>query len=140
MTETGLNVVHVFPSEESYEKNIDSVTEKDLALIPIPDFITSAEVKELIAKCGITDGDTSNENAWWLKLGGAVPIIVQGGYNQVQRTVSFPIAFPTKCLSVIATLARGDEEAAQTYNYTKSDFYLHQRYGDRWAHWISIGD
>lgn len=140
MTETGLNVVHVFPSEESYQENIGSVTEKDLALVPIPDFITSDEVKELVAQRGIIDGDVSNENAWWVKLGGAVPLIVQGGYNQVQRTVNFPIAYPTKCLSVIATLARGDEEAAQAYDFTNTGFYLHQRYGDRWAHWISFGD
>lgn len=140
MTETGLNVVHVFPSEESYEKNLGSVTEKDLALIPLPDFVTLDEVKALVAQYGIVDGDTSSESAWWLKLGGAVPIIIQGGYNQVQRTVAFPIEFPTKCLSVVATLSRGDEEAAQTYSYTKSNFYLYQRYGDRWAHWIAVGD
>lgn len=140
MTETGLNTVHVFPSEESYQQNLGSVTEKDLALVPIPDFLTSDEIKELVSKYGIVDGDTSSESAWWLKLGGAFPIIIQGGYNQVQRTVAFPIEFPTKCLSVIATLARGDQEAAQAYNFTKSDFYLYQRYGDRWAHWVAIGD
>ena len=63
----------------------------------------------------------------------------QGGYDRVQKTVTFPVAFKSIAYSVVATLARGDEEAAQTWNYTATDFYLYQRYGDRWAHWVAIG-
>lgn len=92
-----------------------------------------------LSAAGVVAGDVSNANAWWVKLGGAVPLIIQGGYNKVQTTVAFPVAFNSVALSVVATLSRGDQEAAQTWSYTTRNFYLHQRYSDRWAHWIAIG-
>ena len=92
-----------------------------------------------LSAAGVIAGDVSNANAWWVKLGGTVPLIIQGGYNKVQTTVAFPVAFNSAALSVVATLSRGDEEAAQTWSYTTRNFYLHQRYSDRWAHWIAIG-
>lgn len=92
-----------------------------------------------LSAAGVVAGDVSNAEAWWVKLGGAIPIIIQGGYNKVQTTVAFPVAFNSAALSVVATLSRGDEEAAQTWSYTTRNFYLHQRYSDRWAHWIAIG-
>ena len=88
---------------------------------------------------GVVTGDVSNPNSWWVKLGGTIPIIIQGGYNKVQATVTFPISFHSTALSVVASLSRGDEEAAQTWSYTDRQFYLYQRYGDRYAHWIAIG-
>lgn len=105
---------------------------------------TAAEVRTAIGAInepgvGVIAGDVSNANAWWVKLSGAVPLIIQGGYNKVQATVTFPIYFPNSALSVIATLSRGDEEAAQTWLYTARNFYLYQRYGDRYAHWIAVG-
>lgn len=92
-----------------------------------------------LSAAGVVAGDVSNANAWWVKLGGKIPLIIQGGYNKVQTTVAFPVAFNSAALSVVATLSRGDEEAAQTWSYTTRNFYLHQRYSDRWAHWIAIG-
>lgn len=80
---------------------------------------TAAEVRTAIGAInepgvGVIAGDVSNANAWWVKLSGAVPLIIQGGYHKVQSTVTFAISFQN-CLSVVASLARGDEEAAQTY-------------------------
>ena len=92
-----------------------------------------------LSAVGVVAGDVSNANAWWVKLGGAIPIIIQGGYNKVQATVTFPISFHSTALSVVASLSRSDEEAAQTWSYTDRQFYLYQRYGDRYAHWIAIG-
>ena len=92
-----------------------------------------------LSAMGVVAGNVSNANAWWVKLGGTIPLIIQGGYNKVQATVTFPIAFSNGALSVMATLARGDEEAAQTWSYTKANFYLYQRYSDRYAHWLAIG-
>ena len=105
---------------------------------------TAAEVRTAIGAInepgvGVIAGDVSNANAWWVKLSGAIPLIIQGGYDRVQKTVTFPVAFKSIAYSVVATLARGDEEAAQTWNYTATDFYIYQRYGDRWAHWVAIG-
>lgn len=59
--------------------------------------------------------------------------------TKVQATVTFPIAFSNAALSVMATLSRGDEEAAQTWSYTANNFYLYQRYSDRYAHWLAVG-
>ena len=88
---------------------------------------------------GVVAGDVSNVNAWWVKLGGTIPLIIQGGYNTVRSTVTFPMAFPTQILSVMATLYRGDEEAAQAYDYTNSSFYLFQKYSGRTAYWRAFG-
>lgn len=45
---------------------------------------------------GVVAGDVSNANAWWVKLGGAVPLIIQGVTGS--NTCNWPIAFPSKCL------------------------------------------
>lgn len=81
----------------------------------------------------------SSEDSWYVKFAGTPGFIIQGGYHQVQQTVTFPLAFPKACLNVQATLAQGDEEAAQTWDYTKTSFYLYQRYSSRYAHWVAFG-
>lgn len=88
---------------------------------------------------GVVAGNVSDANAWWVKLGGVIPLIIQGGYNEVRSTVTFPISFSNAALGVMATLSQGDQEAAQTWSYTARDFYLFQRYSGRWAHWIAVG-
>lgn len=59
---------------------------------------------------GVVAGDVSNPNSWWVKLGGAIPIIIQGGYEYHsgtdRRTWYFPIEFPHACLSAMNTLMR----------------------------------
>lgn len=45
-------------------------------------------------------GDVSNPNAWWIKLNGKIPLIIQGGLNVRGKTFNFPIAFPNAVLSV----------------------------------------
>ena len=45
---------------------------------------------------GVVAGDVSNPNSWWVKLGGAVPLIIQGGYSSKiggSFTEHFPIEF-----------------------------------------------
>ena len=92
-----------------------------------------------LSAAGVVAGNVSNANAWWVKFGGTVPLIIQGGYNQVQSTVTFPISFSNAALGVMATLSQGDQEAAQTWSYTAVNFYLFQRYSGRWAHWLAVG-
>lgn len=48
---------------------------------------------------GIVDGDVSNANAWWVKLGGMIPLIIQGGYKVGAGAHRWPIAFPNSCLT-----------------------------------------
>lgn len=92
-----------------------------------------------LSAVGVVAGNVSNASAWWVKLGGTIPLIIQGGYNEVRSTVTFPISFSNAALGVMATLSQGDQEAAQTWSYTARDFYLFQRYSGRWAHWIAVG-
>ena len=57
---------------------------------------TAAEVRTAIGAInepgvGVIAGDVSNANAWWVKLSGAVPLIIQGVIGS--GTVPFPISF-----------------------------------------------
>ncbi len=59
--------------------------------------MTSA-ITDAIAKAGIVAGDVSNPDAWWIKLGGTIPLIIQGvlgkSYSKDEwRTITFPISF-----------------------------------------------
>lgn len=55
------------------------------------------------SQAGVVAGNVSNANAWWVKLGGAVPLIIQGIYYNSTNTYNFPIAFPTNALGASAT-------------------------------------
>lgn len=66
---------------------------------------TAAEVRTAIGAInepgvGVIAGNVSNANAWWVKLSGAVPLIIQGGNCGINSTVYFPIAFPSFCGAV----------------------------------------
>ena len=56
-----------------------------------------------LSAAGVVAGNVSNANAWWVKLGGAIPLIIQGIYYNSQITYTFPIAFPTNVLGASAT-------------------------------------
>lgn len=43
---------------------------------------------------GVVAGNVSNANSWWVKLGGAVPLIIQGGYSSA-GSFTYPIALST---------------------------------------------
>ena len=81
-----------------------------------------------LSAAGVVAGDVSNANAWWVKLGGAVPLIIQGGYEYHsgtdRRTWTFPITFPHACLTAMNTLMRdgpsGDGNNDTVYNLSKT--------------------
>lgn len=65
---------------------------------------TAAEVRTAIGAInepgvGVIAGDVSNANAWWVKLSGVVPLIIQGTYNMGAGWHAWPIAFPNSCLT-----------------------------------------
>ena len=65
---------------------------------------TAAEVRTAIGAInepgvGVIAGDVSNANAWWVKLSGAVPLIIQGGYD-TGTSGSWAIAFPHALLGI----------------------------------------
>ena len=68
---------------------------------------TAAEVRTAIGAInepgvGVIAGDVSNADAWWVKLSGVVPLIIQGVTGR--NTCNWPIAFPSKCLMASAAL------------------------------------
>ncbi len=76
-----------------------------------------------LSAAGVVAGDVSNADAWWVKLGGAVPLIIQGGKHDNGKTwendsstsaftVSYPISFPNACFTVT-----GSPERNQNHRY-----------------------
>ena len=70
-----------------------------------------------LSAAGVVAGDVSNANAWWVKLSGAIPIIIQGGKHDNGKTwendsmapaytVSYPISFPNACFTVTGSPER----------------------------------
>lgn len=53
-----------------------------------------------LSAAGVVAGDVSNANAWWVKLGGAVPLIIQGVSTGVSAV--WPVKYPNKCLIALA--------------------------------------
>ena len=65
---------------------------------------TAAEVRTAIGAInkpgvGVIAGDVSNANAWWVKLSGEVPLIIQGRYG-AGKSGSWAIAFPHALLGI----------------------------------------
>ena len=57
---------------------------------------------------GLVAGNVSNASAWWVKLGGTIPLIIQGGTTR-PSPITFPVSFASKCLTVVPQLqASGD--------------------------------
>ena len=67
-----------------------------------------------LSAAGVVAGDVSNPNSWWVKLGGAVPLIIQGGNCGTSTKISFPVAFPKFC---------GAVTLGQIYGGSRSDHY-----------------
>lgn len=51
------------------------------------------------SQAGVVAGNVSNANAWWVKLGGTIPLIIQGGY-ETGKSGSWAIAFPHALLGI----------------------------------------
>ena len=52
-----------------------------------------------LSPAGVVAGDVSNPYSWWVKLGGTIPLIIQGAYNIGAGWHAWPIAFPNSCLT-----------------------------------------
>lgn len=47
---------------------------------------------------GVVAGNVSNDNAWWVKLGGTIPLIIQGAISSNSHQCTLPISFPKASL------------------------------------------
>ena len=97
-----------------------------------------------LSAAGVVAGNVSNANAWWVKLSGAVPLIIQGG-NCNKGTQSFPIAFG-HALGVIATRSNNSwEHSVIVSSVSNTSFYSEVRNGsndspsDYWWYWVAFG-
>ena len=72
---------------------------------------------------GIVAGYVSNTRAWWVKLGGTIPLIIQGGYVG-KGTIIYPIAFETLLSLVVTPYNNDNGEGSQiVHNPTNTYFY-----------------
>lgn len=102
-----------------------------------------------LSAAGVVAGNVSNANAWWVKLGGTIPLIIQGGYKYVGiRTdiyVPFPVAY-SRVLSIVGTpvvnavnsSGRGLENI-KTYNTTSFVYYSGYDIDNKNLLWLSVG-
>lgn len=71
-----------------------------------------------LSAAGVVAGDVSNKDAWWVKLGGAVPLIIQGGIGGSSFT--YPLA-----LSRVLTVAFSLNSDVWSYNWYTQDSKVH---------------
>ena len=103
---------------------------------------TAAEVRTAIGAInepgvGVIAGDVSNANAWWVKLSGEVPLIIQGGFSS--GYITYPIAFSSFSSVVVQGKQSGGACEFRVWNTSKTGF---QTAGDRETQglfWIAIG-
>lgn len=92
---------------------------------------------------GVVAGDVSAPNSWWVKLGGTIPLIIQGGMNVGGSTFHFPIAFPTATLSVQGIVHSNGSSNDKWYPYLQVSSVTQQSasiwcdYGGRT--WLVVG-
>lgn len=99
---------------------------------------------ETLSAGGVVAGNVSNANAWWVKLGGAVPLIIQGG-NMTTATVTFPLQFPSTAL--VAWNNPKDTTSDDTVDYQEigiwglstTGYSCRKMYGGITRWWCAIG-
>lgn len=90
-----------------------------------------------LSAAGVVAGDVSNPNSWWVKLGGTIPLIIQGGHASVNNGnyVGFPISFNSNCASLAM---QNDGNYRQYYLYNVSNTGFNYGGSASRAHWISF--
>lgn len=99
-----------------------------------------------LSAVGVVAGDVSNANAWWVKLGGTIPLIIQGGNqdkNGSNVQVSFPISFSQNCLSVVTELTHGRWDPGETnvWDVSATGFRVGEQDSGGFFgwYWIAVG-
>lgn len=128
---TNLGKIHVFPSESLYNQFKDIIADNDLALLKDDGaYIVAALLEQ--------NGYVKFSNGLILQWG----VATQNGYQ-----TSFPIAFPTRCLAVVATYVLRDESSywqkpLSLQAITRSSFTAATASGwgaNDTARWIAVG-
>ena len=128
---TNLGKIHVFPSETLYNQFKGIIADNDLALLKDDGaYIVAALLEQ--------NGYVKFNNGLILQWG----VATQNGYQ-----TSFPIAFPTRCLAVVATYVLRDESSywqkpLSLQAITRSSFTAATASGwgaNDTARWIAVG-
>ena len=107
---------------------------------------------------GLVAGNVSNASAWWVKLGGTIPLIIQGGMHNNGKdwenegatpayTVSYPIAFPNACFTITGSPERNknDRYAYRTgyhivwKNESQFRYAIGTEQQGQYFEWVAIG-
>ena len=59
-----------------------------------------------LSAAGVVAGDVSNPDSWWVKLGGMIPLIIQGGKYKLAAKNYTSFSFPIKATSVLSMQAQ----------------------------------
>ena len=102
-----------------------------------------------LSAAGVVAGNVSNTNAWWVKLGGVIPLIIQGGYTHANRRIDVSIHFPvaySRVLSIVGTPVVNDSNSSgrgleniKTYNTTSFVYYSGFDIDNKNLLWLSVG-
>lgn len=106
-------------------------------------------ISDVKSQAGVVAGNVSNENAWWVKLGGTIPLIIQGGYKYVDRrtdvTIAFPIAF-ARVLSIVGLPVVNDSNSSgrgleNIKTYSTSSFVYYSGFDINYKNlfWLAFG-
>ena len=108
-------------------------------------------VTTLAKESGVVDGNVSNPNAWWVKLGGKIPLIIQGGITTGDKqifSIYYPIAYK-KILSISLVQlwdSRNEKFAPRIMSYNTNYFkglwgakWYNEEIADRRCFWVSLG-
>lgn len=102
-----------------------------------------------LSAAGVVAGDVSNANAWWVKLSGAIPIIIQGGYTWVGSrsdiTVKYPISF-SKVLGIAGLAVVNNQNSSgrglehiKTFSGSSFIYYSGYDIADKRLTWLAVG-
>lgn len=85
-------------------------------------------INNVSAKAGVVAGSVSSSGGWWVKFGGTVPLIIQGGmlssYVPSGSSITFPVAFTTRVLTILTPTNRQSQDSDHTFvsSYTLAKF------------------
>lgn len=101
------------------------------------------------SQAGVVAGNIYNANAWWVKLGGTIPLIIQGGYKYVDRRTDVYVPFPVAYSAVLSIVGMPVVNAAnssgrgleniKTYNTTSFVYYSGFDINGKNLFWLSVG-
>ena len=113
-----------------------------------------SSISSVSAKAGVVAGNVSNADSWWVKLGGTIPLIIQGGKaasvgsgETRVTTVSYPVAFPSVCFMVTGSPESNsnDRYAYRTGHHivwkslTQFQYGIGQEQQSSYFDWVAIG-